>query len=41
MGDVTDKIFEIDREKGKEDFYQIYSDYFEYFINIINKVLIK
>ena len=41
MSDVTEKIFEIAREKGEEDFYQTYSDYFEYFINIINKVLVK
>ena len=41
MSDVTKKIFQITQEKGKEDFYQTYSDYFEYFINIINKVLVK
>ena len=37
MSDVTEKLFEIAQEKGEEKFYQTYSDYFEYFINIINK----
>ena len=41
MSDVTEKIFDIAQAKGEEDFYQVYSDYFEYFINIINKVLVK
>ena len=41
MSDVTEKIFRIAQEKGEEEFYQMYSDYFEYFINIVNKVIIK